>query len=896
MPSKSKTQQRLMGVAYAVKSGDMQLSDVDVNYKDKVKDLVDGMTLKQLKDFAETKHDGLPEEVEEGISPASIGGMGEVSLPTDSQPGSGDVPAGRKSEKDEEDKEKQLSKMKKLIPAFENFIRPSEIDEARDINDPVLMKMRAAQSKRDAKKKAEPAKKAMSPAKAKKLAKLQAQRAEIMRDMEQEAEMEGGEVADRYGDMLNKIDKQIAKLKESVKIDEAKLSGLSGFGKLEYTIDDLNLSYGWAGTLSDHFDNEDKAILLTQQAIKDLGKTIGLSQKEALGLLNSKAGRHMADLFIDGGAVDSTSAAVKYFGNKAKAAKYAKQTAASQFESEVNELRTASSGSTSAVFWHELEDRKYELKKPVKGVSIGNHGKAVLPKGTILYNLPGGLFAKHPDLAGYKGHINNDEFGVLIKKDHQVLQDIEKNSKVLESTELVNEWGSSDQSYMNKQIHKDAGSPKKMPSPFDRKLRAAAEDAVDWHWEDWPEYQTDRDGLIDDAVRSYLRSYFRKDFEMMVRMFEPMESVQVTEGAFVVWYEDQDGKHLLGTFHNKKAAEKYKSEEEDEMLNTKGVESVGMMSKDMWDKKEAPYIKEDVNEAKSIAKIQKEWGNVTSIMKDVVAKYKTAEGQEKEDLLDELKSLTVSKKKLEAELDAAVGLKDMDAELAESTVNEMTSDAAIALADEVSGELYTARLRGKSVTINATTTTQTWEDGVPVLKHLARGKAKPVKFSLYQRPFKVVHDVAHNWFYFTDGGKWYGLHGDEGYFEPSDLPFTMEISESLNESINFGDYVFTSRMAFNNFDDELPAKGDSVYCVFLHNYVEVNGNGIYLGGNGGGLRPQILGLFTEEADARNIYNDAVKSKKVGDMLSVSMGTLVCKTKFRFDYKEVDGYRATGRVK
>lgn len=46
----------------------------------------------------------------------------------------------------------------------------------------------------------------------KKLASLKDKRAEIMRDMEQEAEPEGGPIADRYGDMLNKIDKAIAKL------------------------------------------------------------------------------------------------------------------------------------------------------------------------------------------------------------------------------------------------------------------------------------------------------------------------------------------------------------------------------------------------------------------------------------------------------------------------------------------------------------------------------------------------------------------------------------------------------------------------------------------------------------------------------------------------------------
>jgi hypothetical protein len=67
MPSQSKSQQRLMGVAYAVKSGDMQLSDVDASYRDKVKELVDGMSLKDLKDFAETKHDDVPEEVTEGV-------------------------------------------------------------------------------------------------------------------------------------------------------------------------------------------------------------------------------------------------------------------------------------------------------------------------------------------------------------------------------------------------------------------------------------------------------------------------------------------------------------------------------------------------------------------------------------------------------------------------------------------------------------------------------------------------------------------------------------------------------------------------------------------------------------------------------------------------------------
>ena len=67
MPSVSKSQQRLMGVAYAVKSGDMEISDVDPAYRDKVKSMVDGMTKKSLKKYASTKHEDLPETVSEAF-------------------------------------------------------------------------------------------------------------------------------------------------------------------------------------------------------------------------------------------------------------------------------------------------------------------------------------------------------------------------------------------------------------------------------------------------------------------------------------------------------------------------------------------------------------------------------------------------------------------------------------------------------------------------------------------------------------------------------------------------------------------------------------------------------------------------------------------------------------
>ena len=64
MPSTSKAQQRLMGMAYAVKTGEMNRSEAS----DEVLKLADTMTIKQLRDFASTKHESLPEVVDENLT------------------------------------------------------------------------------------------------------------------------------------------------------------------------------------------------------------------------------------------------------------------------------------------------------------------------------------------------------------------------------------------------------------------------------------------------------------------------------------------------------------------------------------------------------------------------------------------------------------------------------------------------------------------------------------------------------------------------------------------------------------------------------------------------------------------------------------------------------------
>lgn len=66
MPSKSKSQQRLMGQAYAWATG--KTKDVPQKIKDVAKSFMKGgkkSGKKALRDFAKTKHDKLPEKIKE---------------------------------------------------------------------------------------------------------------------------------------------------------------------------------------------------------------------------------------------------------------------------------------------------------------------------------------------------------------------------------------------------------------------------------------------------------------------------------------------------------------------------------------------------------------------------------------------------------------------------------------------------------------------------------------------------------------------------------------------------------------------------------------------------------------------------------------------------------------
>lgn len=103
-----------------------------------------------------------------------------------------------------------------------------------------------------------------------------------------------------------------------------------------------------------------------------------------------------------------------------------------------------------------------------------------------------------------------------VKKLHKISLLESEKSKIQNKLNLLKEdWGSSDQTAMNRYIHEDLGQPTTPPSPVD--VMQAAESAVDYYWDEWPEYRTDRDDLIAKATRYYYRAYFKEFAEKLYR-------------------------------------------------------------------------------------------------------------------------------------------------------------------------------------------------------------------------------------------------------------------------------------------------------------------------------------------------------------------------------------------
>jgi len=85
------------------------------------------------------------------------------------------------------------------------------------------------------------------------------------------------------------------------------------------------------------------------------------------------------------------------------------------------------------------------------------------------------------------------------------------------------------------------------------------------------------------------------------------ESVNEASGEFVVYVEKDNGrKKLLHTKKSQRAANMFMSKNMDKILNTSGIRSIGSMSKDEWEKKEAQFA-ENIKKTGMKTVTKKEW-------------------------------------------------------------------------------------------------------------------------------------------------------------------------------------------------------------------------------------------------------------------------------------------------
>lgn len=246
---------------------------------------------------------------------------------------------------------------------------------------------------------------------------------------------EGDDSDHEVGMALNHLDdviKNATELKGKIGTEETDLAGWiqDHISQAQNFINQANTGFHKLDTseLSEDINEAFKHLIKIETPTQAISKPVA-AQVEKL----ARKGVRSKDIGLQMGFVGNTKNAVDAFQvlkNKIYFALDKKES--------INEATTTSISGKSGRTITTLDSKKYELKKEVKGARIGDYTNVVLPKGTIITNLPGGIFANHKDLktkycTGYKSERWVDNYGVLIRQMPETVHDIEKNGKVLES-------------------------------------------------------------------------------------------------------------------------------------------------------------------------------------------------------------------------------------------------------------------------------------------------------------------------------------------------------------------------------------------------------------------------------------------------------------------------------
>ena len=143
-----------------------------------------------------------------------------------------------------------------------------------------------------------------------------------------------------------------------------------------------------------------------------------------------------------------------------------------------------------------------------------------------------------------------------------------------------------------------------------------------------------------------------------------------------------------------------------------------------------------------------------------LAKQMRGKSASRTTLMNRLNSMPLANMLKPDELEKIIDYAMQEMGLNESVVNEADKTPTMLLADDIEGAEFHHGF-GDGTTVDARSTKKTWEDGVPVLKYIARAPKKSVK--LPKGKFEVVIDDKYGWIYWQDKGVWYGMDKDDDY-------------------------------------------------------------------------------------------------------------------------------------
>ena len=184
-----------------------------------------------------------------------------------------------------------------------------------------------------------------------------------------------------------------------------------------------------------------------------------------------------------------------------------------------------------------------------------------------------------------------------------------------------------------------------------------------------------------------------------------------------------------------------------------------------------------IDEARSIAKIQNEWSKVTNDMAALASQWKAAEGDAKAELLAQMKAKTAEKRALESELDDAVAGKDKDLELA-------VSEAFYRLPKDVIGtELYVANQNLQALYNNTSAGSDVDPKAIDaIIKNLQQVKSLTRKFNKPEEVAGTVYEGAVKQFDADYNDMVKNIKSGYGWIDPE---FVADTWENSSDSIDF---------------------------------------------------------------------------------------------------------------